>query len=80
MKVIVCGYGSIGKRYVELLKNKKIDTFIFDPKIKNKDGKITNYFNNFKKLKKILNPTSDKIIGIISSDLPLSKSWSIEVL
>ena len=67
MKVIVCGYGSIGKRYVNLLLSKKIVPVVYDPYIKKIDDKKVLLFNDFKNVKKFISLDGKIKFGIIAT-------------
>ena len=67
MIAIVCGYGSIGKKYVKILKKKNFKVVIFDPKLKKIDSKEFIFVKKFKDINNSNVKISKSTIGIISS-------------
>ena len=66
-KVLIFGYGSVGKKYAQYFSNKNFDILIFDPfiKIKNSNLKI---FKNYKQLSKFINKIDFAIISSLAED------------
>ena len=64
--ILIAGYGSIGKKYVEILSKKNIQLIVFDPKkFKSKNKKII-FLNDYKTLIKEIKKRKVRI-AIISS-------------
>ena len=64
--IVIAGYGSIGKKYADVLLKKNFDIIVFDPKIINKKNKKIIFLNTYKLLLEEIKKRSIKV-AIISS-------------
>ena len=66
-KVLIFGYGSVGKKYAQYFSNKNFDILVFDPfiRIKNSNLKI---FKSYNQLSKFINQIDFAIICSLAED------------
>ena len=64
--IVIAGYGSIGKKYADVLLKKNFDIIVFDPKIINKKNNKIIFLNTYKLLLEEIKKRSIKV-AIISS-------------
>ena len=66
-KVLIFGYGSVGKKYSNYFLKKKIEVIIYDPFIKIKNLKIT-IIKNYRELNKFKNKIDYSVISSLAGD------------
>lgn len=66
-KVLIFGYGSVGKKYSQYFLKKNFDIIIFDPLIKIKDSNLK-FFKNYNQLNKFINQIDFAIICSLAED------------
>ncbi|MDA9627107.1 Gfo/Idh/MocA family oxidoreductase, partial [Candidatus Pelagibacter sp.] len=66
-KVLIFGYGSVGKKYTHYFLKKKFDVIIFDPFVKINNSKIT-IIRNYKQLNKFKKKIDYSVICSLAGD------------
>jgi phosphoglycerate dehydrogenase-like enzyme len=66
-KVLLFGYGSVGKKYAQFFSKKKFEILVFDPLIKIKDTNFKLY-KHYKQLRQFINQIDFAVICSLAGD------------
>jgi predicted dehydrogenase len=66
-KVLIFGYGSVGKKYAQYFSNKNFDILVFDPFIRIKNSNLK-MFKSYNQLSKFINQIDFAIICSLAED------------